>query len=182
MRNAFPIYGTDYTTCIGGCDPMFNEAFNIKNENIKSLTPVNDSGYRSTFDGVIVSNSSSIRSSGTHPFSNAENENLSGSNTSIGFARNQNNNRNREGSRNIQQQNISKNNTWNNTNINASTDDLRLSGNEQSKIWGNIDDNAIIMCKCHESAIQLTVRKEGPNHGIYMLHVYEGFFIKYSLS
>ncbi|XP_043513149.1 DNA topoisomerase 3-alpha [Frieseomelitta varia] len=156
LRNAFPIYGTDYTTCIGGCDPMFNEALNIKDENIKSLTSVNDSG---TFDGIIVPNSSSIRSSGTRPFSNTENKNLSGSNASIGFVRNQNNNRNREGSRNIQQQNIS----WNNTN--TSPDNLRLSENEQSKIWGNIDDNAIIMCKCHENAIQLTVRKEGPNHG-----------------
>ncbi|CAD1480133.1 unnamed protein product [Heterotrigona itama] len=164
LRNAFPIYGTDYTTCIGGCDSMFNEALSIKNENIKSLTPANDSGYRSMFDGVIVSNSSSIRSSGTHPFSNTENKkNLS--NASIGFVRNQNNNRNRKESRNIQQQNISKTNTWHNNNINTSNDDLRLSGNEQTKIWGNIDDNAIIMCKCHENAIQLTVRKEGPNHG-----------------
>ena len=175
MRNAFPIYGTDYTTCIGGCNPMFNEVLNIKNENIKSS--VNDSGYRSTFDGIIVPNSSSIRSSGTRPFSNTENKkNLSESNASIGFVRNQNNNRNREGSRNIQQQNIS----WNNTN--TSFDDLRLSENEQSKIWGNIDDNAIIMCKCHENAIQLTVRKDGPNHGIYVLDVYERFLIKYSLS
>lgn len=179
MRNAFPIYGTDYTTCIGGCDPMFNEALNIKNENIKSLISVNDSGYRSTFDGIIVPNSSSIRNSGTRPFSNTENKkNLSGSNASIGFVRNQNNNR--EGSRNIQQQNISKNNTWNNSN--TSPDNLRLSENEESKIWGNIDDNAIIMCKCHENAIQLTVRKEGPNHGIYVLNVYEGFLIKYNLS
>ncbi|KAK1129739.1 hypothetical protein K0M31_019453 [Melipona bicolor] len=166
LRNAFPIYGTDYTTCIGGCDSMFNEALNIKNENIKNLTPVNDSGYRSTFDGVIVPNSSSIRNSGAPPFSNTENKNnLSRNNATIGFVRNQNNDRNREESRNIQQQNISKNNTWNNTNINTSLDNLRLSGNEESKIWGNIDNSAIIMCKCHENAIQLTVRKEGPNHG-----------------
>lgn len=31
--------------------------------------------------------------------------------------------------------------------------------------WGNIDNNTEIMCNCHEIAIQLTVKKEGPNKG-----------------
>jgi len=32
-------------------------------------------------------------------------------------------------------------------------------------MWGNIDNDAEIMCNCHKTAIQLTVKKEGPNKG-----------------
>jgi len=35
----------------------------------------------------------------------------------------------------------------------------------RTNTWGNIDNDAEIMCKCHEIAIQLTVKKEGPNKG-----------------
>ncbi|XP_036143952.1 DNA topoisomerase 3-alpha isoform X2 [Monomorium pharaonis] len=38
------------------------------------------------------------------------------------------------------------------------------SANKSTKL-GNIDNNTEIMCNCHEIAIQLTVRKEGPNKG-----------------
>ncbi|XP_071870527.1 topoisomerase 3-alpha isoform X1 [Bombus fervidus] len=161
LRNAFPIYGTDYTTCIGGCDPMFNEVLNIKNECIKSQ----ESGYHSTSNRTIVSNSSSIRNTVTHPSSNTENRSLSESNASIGSMRNENDDRYTNRSRNVKRQNVSKNNTWIDANsVNSSNNGQRLIRNEQ-KTWGNIDDDAIIMCNCHENAIRLTVKKEGPNHG-----------------
>ncbi|XP_033340128.2 topoisomerase 3-alpha isoform X4 [Megalopta genalis] len=51
-RNAFPLFGTTYTTCIGGCDSSFNEIMNIKDENVMHVRQTtNDSGYSSTFSG-----------------------------------------------------------------------------------------------------------------------------------
>ena len=140
---------------------MFNEVLNIKSECIKSQ----ESGYHSTFNRTIVSNSSSIRNTVTHPSSNAENRSLSESNASIGSMRNENDDRYTSRSRNVKRQNVPKNNTWiDANNVNSSNNDQRLIRNEQ-KTWGNIDDDAIIMCNCHENAIRLTVKKEGPNHG-----------------
>ncbi|XP_076641227.1 topoisomerase 3-alpha isoform X2 [Halictus rubicundus] len=59
-KNAFPLFGTTYTTCIGGCDPSFNEVMNIKDGNVKHVRQtINDSGYSSTFGGSrssVVSN------------------------------------------------------------------------------------------------------------------------------
>ncbi|OAD60713.1 DNA topoisomerase 3-alpha [Eufriesea mexicana] len=167
-KYAFPIYGTDYTTCIGGCDPTFNELLNIKNESIRSQTQTNDSGYRSMFDGIIVSNSTLVRNSTPRPVSNIENKSGSSeSSASIGFVRNQNSNRNNIGeSRNIKQQNNSKNSTWTNTNIvTRPTNKPNVSRNVQDKVWGVIEKDAVIMCSCNENAIQLTVKKDGPNHG-----------------
>lgn len=163
-KNAYPIYGTDYKTCIGGCDPTFNELLNIRDSNIKSQNPItDDSGYRNTFDKANVSCSTSIGNSGTYSFLNIRNEtDLSECNISTEFIRNQNINRNNAmKSRNTKQQRNLKNNTWtDNNSINIS----KINNNED-KIWGDIDENSVILCNCNENAIQLIVRKEGPNHG-----------------
>lgn len=79
-------------------------------------------------------------------------------------------------SRNKQQHNL-KNNTWtDNNSINIS----KINNNED-KIWGDIDENSVILCNCNENAIQLIVRKEGPNHGIN-LNVYKFLFKFYFKS
>ncbi|CAL7941209.1 unnamed protein product [Xylocopa violacea] len=175
-RNAFPMYGTTYTTCIGGCDPMFNELLNIRSANIRSQIQTNDTGYRSMTDESIVSNPSPVRNSGSRPPpSNTENRiNSHHNNTSAGLFRNQNINRNAGNAnnagnagrqKNVKRRNDSDNDAWIDTSdLSFSTTEIRSSGNEQNTRWGNIDDNAI-MCNCHENAIQLQVRKDGPNHG-----------------
>ncbi|XP_076756767.1 topoisomerase 3-alpha isoform X2 [Xylocopa sonorina] len=175
-RNAFPIYGTTYTTCIGGCDSMFNELLNIRSGNVRSQSQANDTGYRSMTDGSIISNPSPVRNNGTRPpSSNTQNRiNSHHNNTSVGLFQNQNTNRNRGGAgntgntgrqKNTKRRNDSDNDTWIETsNAHSTTTEIRSSGNEQNTMWGNTDDSAI-MCNCHENAIQLQVRKDGPNHG-----------------
>ncbi|XP_076293388.1 topoisomerase 3-alpha isoform X2 [Lasioglossum baleicum] len=173
-RNAFPLLGTSYTTCIGGCDPSFNEVMNIKDENVKrGRQTTNDSGYSSTFDGSrssAVSNPPPVRNSGDQQNRVRNRTNLSENNTSVGLVRppNNNNQRNRprDNNRNAKKQHDSKNNdTWIDTNhFNTSNNDFRQPRVQQSNAW-DTDNNAVIMCRCHENAIQLTVRKEGPNQG-----------------
>ncbi|KMQ86449.1 dna topoisomerase 3-alpha-like protein [Lasius niger] len=57
--------------------------------------------------------------------------------------------------------------TSNNFNNSSDQPAPRNSRNVDNKtsVWGNIDNNAEIMCNCHEIAIQLTVKKDGPNKG-----------------
>ncbi|XP_031833068.1 topoisomerase 3-alpha isoform X2 [Nomia melanderi] len=174
-QNAFPFYGTSYTTCIGGCDPSFNELLSIKTENLKCVRPTNDSGYNSIFNGsrsTVVSNSASVRNSGSQQSRVRNATNLSGNNTSIGLVRTQNSNqrdanRSRKNNRNVKKQNESKDSdTWIDTrNFRSSSNESRQPRVEQTNAWGEIDSNAVIVCRCNENAIQLTVRKEGPNQG-----------------
>lgn len=175
-QNAFPFYGTTYTTCIGGCDPSFNELLNIKTENLKCVRPTNDSGYSSIFNGsrsTVVSNSASVRNSGSQQSRVRSAIDLSGNNMSIGLVRTHNSNqrdanRSRKNNRNVKKQNESTNSdTWIDTrNFRSSSNESRQPRVEQTKVWGEIDSNAVIVCRCNENAIPLTVRKEGPNQGI----------------
>lgn len=172
-RNAFPIYGAIYTTCIGGCDSSFNEVLNIRNESIRNISQGNDTGYSSTFDELRSNNSNppSVRNIGTQPPRVGNRTNLSENNTSIGLVRSQNTTRNNSNrsrnNANARKRTTSENDTWIDTNtFRSSNNDFRSPRSEQSKTWGDIDNDAVIMCRCHENAIQLTVRKEGPNQGI----------------
>ncbi|XP_053988911.1 DNA topoisomerase 3-alpha isoform X1 [Hylaeus volcanicus] len=174
-RNAFPIYGTTYTTCIGGCDPSFNELLNIKDESVKIINRINDTGYDSMFDGsrsTILSNPPPVRNNETRQPRVKNRSNLPKNNTSVELVRNQNSNRNNTSRSRNNNTNTKKRNTrtiddtWIDTNtFTSSNTDSRLPSIEDSKTWGAIDNDAVIMCKCNENAIQLTVRKEGPNQG-----------------
>ena len=169
------MYGTTYTTCIGGCDPLFNESLNIKADSISNVSQGNDSGYRSTFDGSSSSagsNTPAVRNNGIRQPRVAGNRtNLSENNTSVGLVRNQNRNRNdtsrsRNNSGNARKRNAPKNDKRNDTkNFNSEYTDLGLTNGGQGTSWGDLDNDAVIVCKCNENAIQLTVRKEGPNQG-----------------
>lgn len=55
------------------------------------------------------------------------------------------------------------NSSWNGSNRSASSNSQNAANKTSS--WGNIDNDAEIMCNCHQIAIQLTVKKEGPNKG-----------------
>ncbi|XP_078042704.1 topoisomerase 3-alpha isoform X2 [Augochlora pura] len=170
-RNAFPLFGTTYTTCIGGCDPSFNEIMNIKDENVMVVRQsTNDSGYNSTFSGSrssVVPNQLSVRNSGTQQSRVQNRTNLSENNTSVGLVRSQNNinhrntNRSRDRSRDNdrnskKRQDSKKNDPFNN---------FKQPGMDQNKTWSGVDNNSDIVCRCHENAIQLTVKKAGPNQG-----------------
>ncbi|XP_033340124.2 topoisomerase 3-alpha isoform X1 [Megalopta genalis] len=176
-RNAFPLFGTTYTTCIGGCDSSFNEIMNIKDENVMHVRQTtNDSGYSSTFSGSrssVVTNQLSVRNSGAQQSRVQNRVNLSENNTSVGFVRSQNNinqrntDRSRDNNRNSKKrQDSKKKDTWIDTKpFNSSSNNFKQPGMEQDKKWCNTDNNSDIVCRCHENAIQLTVRKEGPNQG-----------------
>ncbi|CAK9834424.1 DNA topoisomerase 3-alpha [Anthophora retusa] len=169
-RNALPFYGTDYVTCIGGCDTMFNEFLNIRSDSVRTQTQTNDTGYRSMSDGTpsnTVLNPPLIRDNYASSSSNVGNKtNLRGSNVSIGVVRNQGSSRNNtNGSRNkgnVKERNDLKNDT---NYADSVINELRLPRNEENRIWGNIDNDNTITCRCNENAVQLTVRKDGPNHG-----------------
>nr|XP_003702899.2 PREDICTED: DNA topoisomerase 3-alpha isoform X3 [Megachile rotundata] len=173
-RNAFPLYGTSYTTCIGGCDPMFNEALNIKNESVKAISQRNESGYYTMSEesrSSVVSNSTVVRYNETGHSRGAGNKtNLFQNNTSIGLVRNQSSNRSTtsrsKGNTRAKNQSTAKNNTYDSTNnSNPPTVGTTVLSNESTRTWGHIDDDSVIVCKCNETAMKLTVRKEGPNQG-----------------
>ncbi|XP_076633672.1 topoisomerase 3-alpha [Colletes latitarsis] len=174
-RNAFPMYGTSYTTCIGGCDPSFNELLNIRNESIKITNRSNDTGYDSMFDGsrsTVLSNPRTVRNNDIRQPPVENRTNLSNNNTSIGVVQSQNRGRNntsrsRNNNTNTKKRKNSRNDdTWlDSSNFTSSSTNVNLPSTQQNTAWGDIDRDAVIVCKCHENAIQLTVKKDGPNHG-----------------
>ncbi|XP_011696308.1 PREDICTED: DNA topoisomerase 3-alpha-like isoform X2 [Wasmannia auropunctata] len=187
VRNVIPLYGTSYTTCIG-CDNTFNEMLNIKEDCIKRTGRANYTGHSNTRDmSSSTSTSSTSQSRSTQPVSSgagsARRNNDVGligtSNTSGRQNQNSNvsqpnrSNRPNAGNRSTIPSNRENHTSWiNSRDFNNSTNRSNQSAvrdsrnaNSTSNTWGNIDNNSEIMCHCHETAIQLTVRKEGPNKG-----------------
>lgn len=176
-----PLYGTSYTTCIG-CDNAFNEILNIKQDCIRQTERANivHNNTRNTSSFTSTSSSTSqYTSQQQQSVSNNIRSVQSNNIDSIGTNRRQ-----AQNSFNVSQPNrpntiresttISNNRenstSWINThNFNSLSDQSapRNARNIDNKtsVWGNIDNNAEIMCNCHEIAIQLTVKKEGPNKG-----------------
>ncbi|XP_047360172.1 DNA topoisomerase 3-alpha isoform X1 [Vespa velutina] len=153
-RNMFHLFGSTYTTCIGGCDPNFNETINIKDDTIKKMSRITDSGYETT-------NSSSevlIRTQMLHNMG----ESISNSRTINQRSENRSRNPN-----NRRKDNIASTKMKNNADNFNQTIGFGSNHTNTNDIvsWGNIDNDAEIMCQCHQHAIQLTVRKDGPNQG-----------------
>jgi len=189
VRNVIPLYGTSYTTCIG-CDTTFNEMLNIKEDCIKQTGRANHAGHnnmRDTLNSTSTSSTSQSRSiqpvsSSTGSVRNNNDVSLIGtSGTSGRHVRSNNSNvsqPNRSNGPNaIDRSAISDNRenhtSWiNSRDFNSSENRSnqnqfasRNSRNANNTTWGNIDNDSEIMCHCHETAIQLTVKKEGPNKG-----------------
>ncbi|KAL6425769.1 hypothetical protein ACFW04_009678 [Cataglyphis niger] len=185
VRNVIPLYGTSYTTCIS-CDTTFNEVLNIKQDCIRQTERPNT--HNNTRNASSFTSTSSTSQS--HPsqrqqsvFNNTRSVQSNNNIDPIGTfgiserrAQNHRFNVSQPNRSNIVRESATVSNnrenstSWINTqNLNNSSDQPapRNSCNMVNKIsaWGNIDNNAEIMCKCHETAIQLTVRKEGPNKG-----------------
>lgn len=184
VRNLLPLYGTLYTTCIG-CDTTFNEILNIKQDCIRQTERANivHNNIRNTSSFTSTSSTSQSYISQQQSVSNNIRSVQSNNNVdSIGTF--DINGRQTQNSFNVSQPNrpnvvrgsttISNNRenstSWINThNFNSLSDQStpRNARNIDNKtsVWDNIDNNAEIMCNCHEIAIQLTVKKEGPNKG-----------------
>lgn len=181
-----PLYGTLYTTCIG-CDTTFNEILNIKQDCIRQTeradTVHNNTRNTSSFTSTSSTSQSHIsqqQQSISNNIRSVQSNNNIDSIRTFGIserrAQNHSSNVSRPNRSNIVRGNTTVSNnrenstSWINTNnLNNSSDqpaprNARNMDNKTS-VWGNIDNNAEIMCKCHETAIQLTVRKEGPNKG-----------------
>ncbi|XP_011144136.1 DNA topoisomerase 3-alpha isoform X2 [Harpegnathos saltator] len=188
VRNVVPLYGTSYTTCIG-CDSTFNEMLNIKNDCIRQTGRSNHTIQNNTSSSASQSFATTIGSTQRHQsapnssFSNprpgpSQTNNIGNSSVPRGRARNHNSKSNRliTANKNTTIPNNGGNadfwinDDWDNANSLENTSNWTASGSSHSTAnrtttWGNIDNNAVIMCNCHETAIQLTVRKEGPNIG-----------------
>ncbi|XP_057324309.1 DNA topoisomerase 3-alpha [Microplitis mediator] len=187
---AFPIYGSSYETCVGGCDITFNEAIGINLSSVQRVARPPDSGYsssnnNSTFTQSNRNNtqSSNQRSSGNNNRGNtsAGRGASSSSNSSIGLVGFQSNNRpstfnnrGRGGSSNYSDRNNQNNTKRNNDNWPDDFPDTKRpktvtkqSGNfnRENINATNADDIESYSCNCHEPAVKLTVKKEGPNKG-----------------
>lgn len=183
-----PLYGTSYTTCIG-CDTAFNEMLNIKKDCVKQTGRANYTGHNNTRDAESstsrsrTSQSQSIQQQSISSAAFVRNNNNVGMIGTSGISGRQPQSQhsnvsqpNRSNRPNTDRNTISNNRenhtSWvNSGDFNSSRNrsdqsTSRDSRNANSTItWGNIDNNTEIMCNCHEIAIKLTVRKEGPNKG-----------------
>ncbi|XP_032669264.1 DNA topoisomerase 3-alpha isoform X2 [Odontomachus brunneus] len=176
VRNVIPLYGTSYTTCIG-CDSTFNELLNIREDCIRQTGRSNYTVHSNTSSSTFTSSTSrssaaTIGSTQRHQsvpnFSSTrrvQTNNNENSSTSRGHARNHSTvNRDTTISNNGGNIDLRHNtNRLDNRSNQTASRNFRNTANRAN--WGDIDSNTEIMCNCHETAIQLTVRKEGPNKG-----------------
>lgn len=173
---SFPILGTIYTACIGGCDQTFNEMMDIRNENIRRVVRPNDSGYgsgtRSTNTGT---SGSSSRSSTTSSASRGSSASASRANTS-GTARGRSSGGSRTNGANVGNvglpaaanrrpaSNSAQGNFKRPATVNAGV--VIENRNNSFPTWGTIDNDVAVLCECNERAVQRTVTKDGPNKGL----------------
>lgn len=182
-----PRFAPEYTTCIGGCDEIFNDQMDINERNVRKTTRPNDSGYssnqsvNSTQRSTIMQNNpsnqrnantnssgSSRAASQVRPNQAAQNGISRPQTRPAETARNQNNwSSQTRTNQNPPSQNSRNNQASKPANIGmvASTSDATFN-NSTNQNWGNVDGGSTILCNCHDNAILLTVRKEGPNQGI----------------
>ncbi|RLU22556.1 hypothetical protein DMN91_004834 [Ooceraea biroi] len=187
VRNVIPLYGTSYTTCIG-CDTTFNEMLNIKEDCVRQTGRAALTDHHNTRDNssgttftTTTSQSQNARQqrptiSGNMRYpasSRGYSGSIGTSSTSDRRAQNQPSRANKPntGSRSATVSDDEDYSSWISTNdFNSSENRSGQSRNprntnNRTNTWGNIDNDAEVMCNCHETAIQLTVRKEGPNKG-----------------
>ncbi|KAG7209965.1 hypothetical protein KM043_011554 [Ampulex compressa] len=157
-RNAIPLYGNVHISCIGGCDPDFNEVLNIKDTSVKRQAQGNDTGYNSmdSMTGATTMSNTSVshRNARQPPSSQNTRNRRPASNAK----------------KNMKKDTFLEPDNFGSVANNPGPSSNSTAGNysakdDKNETWGNIDSNAVIMCSCHENAIQLTVKKDGPNKG-----------------
>jgi len=167
VRNVMPLYGTSYTTCIG-CDTTFKEMLNIKDDCLKQTGRLLIGNHNI---GNISSTTSTMTSQSQYT---QQQRPVSGHTRSVSSSNNISQpNRSNTANRNATISNDREDFSSSVSNFNSSENRLDQSvtsgnsynTNNRTNMWGNIDNDAEIMCNCHKTAIQLTVKKEGPNKG-----------------
>jgi len=189
-----PLYGTSYTTCIG-CDTTFKEMLNIKDDCLKQTGRATLTGNHNIENTSSITSSMTMSQSqntrqqwavSEHATSVSNSNNIDLIETSRTFDRRKQNynisnisqlnrsNRTNTANRNATISNDREDFSSSVSNFNSSENRLDQSvtsrnsysnTNNRTNMWGNIDNDAEIMCNCHKTAIQLTVKKEGPNKG-----------------
>ena len=179
-----PRFAPEYITCIGGCDEIFNDQMEINAQNVRRTAHANDSGYSS------IQSASNTQRSNTAVPSNQRNPNtnsITGNSRVVSqvrpnpAAQNVNsrpptraaetvgNQNGRSGqtrtNQNPQSQNIRNNPAARPANVGMVASSSNSAWNSSNQNWGNIDSGTAILCNCHDTAMLLTVRKEGPNQG-----------------
>ncbi|XP_014209436.1 DNA topoisomerase 3-alpha [Copidosoma floridanum] len=190
-RNAFPVFGTSYTSCVGGCDEMFNNLLGIRPQTVRRARDLPDSGYESNATRSASNSRPTSANSNNMPSHPSSRSNSS--NRSTNFNNNNSHNNNPTPTSTPRQQNWindfsslprsggnssgnsrpNNSNGWTNTWNNQNTNTWNASGsaggsnkNFNTNFNGTCEpESDEIMCNCHQVAKQLTVRKEGPNQG-----------------
>lgn len=190
-----PLYGTSYTTCIGcdtSFNEMLNIRENCirqtgRANHIAHSNTMNTASFTSTSSGTSQSqNTQRQQSASSSSTSNTRSVRANNNVAAIGTfgtsgerAQNYSSNVSQPNRQNsVNRSAAAANNrgnadpwitNWNDFNSSDTRSDQATSSsrntNGRNNTWGNIDNNTEIMCNCHETAIQLTVRKEGPNKG-----------------
>ena len=140
----------NYETCLG-CDVEFIEFVGIGTQDTVRVTE----GTRSqSYDSGYQTSTGENR---TQPLNNSNRTNSSWTN------------RQNQSSTAGQNRSAAFNNNSSRSGINAnSTNSGSSSHNSSEQQWSRnvgVINNDTILCNCHEPAIELTVRKEGPNQG-----------------
>ncbi|XP_021921836.1 DNA topoisomerase 3-alpha [Zootermopsis nevadensis] len=182
-----PCYPDHYTGCIGGCDPYFLDALDIRHSSVRLVqgthpnrntggqlpgAPITSTSVDSGLGSLDHSNGSTAYSSSV-PSGTPMGTNQMRNGSMQGRGRGRGNNRGTSGL--YGRATPASNNTVSNhhedligiLNVNNGSKSSAASGSGRIRgvlDSGNPHDNAIV-CNCNVDAIQLTVRKEGPNKG-----------------
>ncbi|XP_034948825.1 DNA topoisomerase 3-alpha isoform X2 [Chelonus insularis] len=193
--NSFPIFGTSYEACIGGCDSVFNDMMNINLENVRRSN--RDSGYSSTQSSLSSQNSRATQSSQPRPSGSTSNRGGSGGayGGASGSSRGRGSGTSRGGasgglgmvtSSNIRPSAPSTHGRGGNSSSRGQNNTKRsndywpeefrepkrpkvvtrpVQNSDRENVNITNFNDSEFMCNCQEPAILLTVRKEGPNKG-----------------
>ncbi|KAL4241091.1 DNA topoisomerase 3-alpha [Mactra antiquata] len=179
-----PTVPTEYCGCVAGCDPLLADEVGIRPPRTQGQQTqtgsaqsqaFRDSGYGSTQNtsiGSVSSRSFSTQASVsprnfTTNVSAQSSRNSNTSNIRTSY-HSDNNNRNSRNNMNTSQNNLTqRTNNWSNQNSNNTNDFRTPLGivNTNSRTTDSSDSGNAVVCNCGNDAIQLTVRKEGPNTG-----------------
>ncbi|KAK0095713.1 hypothetical protein PV326_007620 [Microctonus aethiopoides] len=199
---AFPLLGSTYVACIGGCDTMFNEMMNINIKTVRRVEQLPDSGYASSAqsDSQVASNSRSNTSNINRGSSTATRGGSSASTSSNNRGNSTATARGGSSSSTVGLMRLQNsrpspmiNNRGRRDGSNNASDKNRLSAKRQGDGWDSLDteikrpkitrpttnnvdrenmnpvssasNDDVYLCDCHERAIQLMVKKDGPNKG-----------------
>ncbi|XP_046616836.1 DNA topoisomerase 3-alpha isoform X1 [Neodiprion virginianus] len=141
-QGTLPHLGTSYTSCIGGCDTVLNETFDIRTHSVQNVPQAGNGGAPQT-------------NSNQNPRTNQTRQN----------AQRQPNGQINNSRANDTSRTDSGVSTWSSAPSMTSVRHNKFSNRSSNQNQQNMETDDTILCNCHERAIELTVRKEGTNKG-----------------